>query len=233
LTLLSALNDVQRLASLAVTSSIVGDGQETQELLYALARRSAQALLRRHEWPVLKREHSFAMSLASAQAAGKPSDLDRILRDTAWNRTTNRRIIGPTTSVEWQRLKGEPIITSITQIMMLRYDGLHIFPVPTSADTAYYEYVCNTPVQASDTTFRTNFAADTDTFLLGDELLTLDVRWRWLQAKGLDYAEALRDAELRIADELAAQRGSAEVSFASGDIELGTGQIPEGSWDLS
>lgn len=229
MTLLTALNDVQRLVALPVTSSIVADGQETQNLLYALSNRSAKALMRRHIWPALRREHTWTMSLASLQASGKPTDFGRMVSSTMWNRTSDRQIGGPIDEKEWGIAYGRPFTSSIAQYFMLRYDGLHIFPAPSAADTGAYEYMINTPVLASDgVTYKTDFSADTDSFVLDEEMLLLDVRWRWLQSRGLDYAEAMRDAELRIQSEINAKRGIRALSLAPPDIdELGEGLIPE------
>ena len=39
------------------------------------------------------------------------------------------------------------------------------------------------------------FTSDTDTTELNEELLTLSLIWRWNRAKGLDYAEDMRNFE--------------------------------------
>ena len=68
MTLLTALNDVQRLCSLAVTAGIVADGQDTQNLLFALAKREVSECARRYDWPILRRTQSFTASLVSDNA---------------------------------------------------------------------------------------------------------------------------------------------------------------------
>lgn len=217
MTLLTAVQDAQRELSLAVTSTLVADGQETQNLLYRLARKEAQEILRRLEYtfPSLRRTHSFTASLASLQATGKPADFKRMVRATAWNMSKDRQIGGPLSEQEWALANGEPVTSMIQQYFMLRHDGLHIFPTPTVADTITYDYVINTPVLAADgTSYKENFSADTDTYLLGDEVLTLAVVWRYLSAKGRDYAEALKDYEMALAAESTAARGARTVSLA-------------------
>lgn len=228
MTLLSALNDVQRLVSLPVSSAIVADTQESQQLLYALAKRSIMDLARRHEWPALKRENSFTASIAELQASGRPSNFDRMIPETFWNRTRDRQLYGPASPSQWQTFKGYPITSTIDRIWMLRNDGLYIYPAMTVADTLVFEYIVNTPVVAVDgTTLKTNFTLDTDSPVLSEEILTLDVAWRYLKQKGLDYAEQMRDAELRIQTEISAQRGVGPVSIARQDFDLGMGNVPE------
>lgn len=210
MTLLTACNRAQRRLSLTVTSGIVADGQETQNLLLELAQDTAEDLLAREEWPDLTREKSFTASLASLQASGLPSDFDRAIKKTFWNRSQDRQIGGPISEEEWAIAYGEPFTSSIEQYAQFRYDGLHIYPVPTVADTIVYSYIINTPIQATGGgAYKTAFTADTDVFLLGDRLLYLGVRWRYLADKGRDYAEAMKDYEIAIAQELQKQRGAA------------------------
>jgi len=223
-TLLTALNRAQRLLSLAVTSGIVADGQETQNLLWGLADTEASELLERDEYdfPLLRRTKSFTASLASLQSSGKPSDFQRAIAETFWNRSTDRKIYGPLTDKEWAIAYGAPVTSATWQSAMFRYDGLHIFPVPTVADTIAYDYIINTPVQATGGgAYKEQFTADSDVYLLGDRLLTLGVVWRYKLAKGRDYAEDLKNYELALASKYRADRGAArELSVAPGEESL-------------
>lgn len=233
MTLLTTINDVQRLCSLAVTATIVADGQEEQNILFALARTAAKSIARRHEWPQLKEEHTFtATTGATLQTNGKPSDFDRLVDDAFWNRTTNRKLAGVTTSPEWQALNGLPVNTLIDQLYMLRRNGLHIWPAPGAADSMFYEYIVNTPVQDTLSAYKTNFTADTDTFVLSEELLKLELVWRWKKTKGLDYSEDMRDAELLIEGEINATRGKRSVHIAAEPWSLDDGNILESNWPL-
>lgn len=214
MTLLTAANDAQRELSLTVTATLVADRQETQNLLYRMARKEAQEIVRRgdYDWPLLTRTKSFTASLASLQSSGKASDYKRAIAGTFWNTTTRRPIAGPINAQEWALANGQPVTSSIQQYAMFRYDGLHVFPTPTSADTLSYDYIINTPVLDVDgVTYQTNFDTDTDAYFLGDELLTLAIVWRYLQAKGRDYAEAMKDYELALATEYGAQAGAGRV----------------------
>ena len=220
MTLLSAVNDAQRELSLAVSSTLVADGQETQNLLYRLARKEAQEILRRTEYtfPALRRTQSFTTSLASLQSSGKPSDFKRAIPDTFWNQTQNKKVYGPLSDEEWAIANGAAVSSATWQNVMFRYDGLHIFPVPTAAETITFDYVINTPVQATGGgSYKTNFTADNDEYVLGDELLTLAVVWRYLQAKGRDYAEALKDYEMALASEAMMARTARTLTPAAED----------------
>lgn len=229
MTLLSAVNNAQRLLSLSVTASVIADTQETQQLLYGLANSEAADVLRREfYWPLLTRTKNFTASLASLQAAGKASDFSRAVPDTFWNTTTKRPIAGPLNAQEWSRANGQPVTSAIQQYAMFRYDGLHLFPNPTSADAISYDYITNTPVLAADTTYKTAFSVDTDTYVFSEDVLKLALIWRYKQSKGRDYAEDLRNYELALASEYEAQRGAARVLSLSpsDDPDIGAANLP-------
>lgn len=229
MTLLAALNDAQRLLSLAVTAQIVADGQETQNLLFALAKEETAECASALPWPLLTRTHSFTASLASLQASGLPSDFDRIIEGSFWNRTQDREIGGPLSGQEYALAYGRPVTATFMQYWQRRYDGIHIFPVPSAADTLAFEYVNNTPVQATGGgSYKTEFTADTDVPLLGDRLLKLGVLWRYKAAKGRDYAEDLKNYEMAKASEFSKQRSSRVLSLTprSEDV-LGLPIVPE------
>jgi hypothetical protein len=227
--LLTALNEAQRECSLTVTAAIAADGQETQNLLLRLANKEAKEIIRRKDWPALRRTQTFTASLASLQSSGKPSNFDRAIPGTFWNRSTDRQIGGPLNNEEWALAFGQPVTSTISQWVQFRYDGLHVFPAPTVAETLAYEYIINTPVLAVDgVTYKTAFTADTDTYLLDEELLVLGVVWRYLKTKGRDYAEALKDYELRIESEINANRSARTLMIAPPDDDgLGFPNIPE------
>ena len=214
MTLLTALNDAQRLLSLTVTSAIVADGQETQILLLALAKNEAEEVLDRDEyaWPLLKRTQSFTASLASLQASGTAANYHRAIEETFWNASQDRKIAGPLNDQEWALANGDAVTSSIQQYAMFRYDGLHIFPAPTVADTITYDYIIDTPVLATDgTTYKETFTSDTDVFVLGDRILRLGVVWRYKQSKGRDYAEDQRNYEFALAALYRKQKGAGRI----------------------
>lgn len=224
MSLLTACNDAQRLLSLAVSATLIADGQETQNLLFALAKEEVAECASWKEWPILTRSQSFTASLASLQSApGKPTNFDRAIAGTFWNTTTDRQIGGPLNAQEWALAFGEPVTSLIEQYVMFRYDGLYIFPTPTAADTITFEYVINTPWETSGGTALTAPTVDTDVSKFGDRLLKLGLVWRYKQSKGRDYAEDMRNYEIARELVFEGQRGSARTLSIAGFENQDTG----------
>lgn len=233
MTLLSALNDVQRLTSLPVTAAIVGNSEESQQLLLALARQAAQAMVRKKVWPVLQGEHVFASTAAALQVGGLPTGYDRMVKASFWNRTTRRRVMGPVTTEAWQRLNSSPGANAGVQYFRAMRGGLYVYPTPTAGQSMAYDYVSKYAIEDSVGADKESFTADTDVYLFGDQALKLDVRWRYLQEKGLEYAEALKDFEVWAESEFNTQEGAPDVALSGfcDEAAFGLPNFPDGDYD--
>lgn len=76
---------------------------------------------------------------------------------------------------------------------------MQFIPPVSSGDTAQFYYVSkNAVLDADNAAPKSAFTKDGDTFLLDDSLLTLGLIWRWRAQKRLEYAEDLRNYEIRI-----------------------------------
>lgn len=223
MTLLTAVQDAQRLLSLPVTSLLVSEGQETQNLLYVFAKQEARDILDRqeYEFPSLRRTKTFtATTGATLQTDGLASDFHRAIDETFWNRTQHKKVFGPLNDQEWGIANGASVSSATWASVMFRYDGLHIYPAPAAADTIAYDYIINTPCQNNSSTYITTFSADNDTYVLGDAILTLGIVWRYKQAKERPYAEDMKSYELALAARYRRDRGAGRtLSIAPADTE--------------
>lgn len=79
---------------------------------------------------------------------------------------------------------------------------------------------------------QTSFQADADTALLDEELLKLSLRWRFQQAKGLDYAESMATFE-RQKERLMARDGAATaLTLSPQPIDPNRINIPDGNFGV-
>jgi len=88
--------------------------------------------------------------------------------------------------------------------------------------------------QSSSSVGQQKWAADTDTGLLDEDLMSLGIEWRYLKAKGFDYSEEFVTYERSVQEEMSHDRGhpiiNLETSRIGGPGVLG---VPEGSWPAS
>lgn len=235
MTLLSALQDVQRLSSLPTTQAIVGNAEESQQLLFAIAREAAQEMKRRKYWPQIEASHAFTTSAALLQATGMPADFDRVIKGTFWNVDDKQRV-WPVSAENWRRLNSGLVTPAGEQFFRVRGGSLYLFPAPAAGVNMVFDYITNTPVRTAADAPIENFANDTDVYPWGDETLKRDVRWRYLAKKGLDYAEELKSFEIWLESEYNASEveGSDNVMLHGfgGDSEMPEPGLADGSWSL-
>jgi hypothetical protein len=102
-----------------------------------------------------------------------------------------RPCLGPIDPQTWQAWKARPIHTSVLWGWRLRGNEFLTAPNPPAGDTVAYEYISTLAVYASGDTVPTQqyFTADTDTSIFDETLMERGLRWRFLSAKGLPYAQ--------------------------------------------
>lgn len=164
--------------------------------LLGLAQAEGKALYDRHTWQVLQTEYTFPTVNGTASYA-LPSGFDQLLKDTVFNRTRRRRMVGDLSPEQWQETQAS-LVTMVNPAFRIRGDLFYISPTPTSAETIAYEYMSKNWCQDVLAVGQSAWAADTDTGILSEELMTLGIIWRFKSAKSLDYAEAMNDYEIAV-----------------------------------
>lgn len=191
-----ARNAADRIGITRPTSVINSTDPNTVTLL-GLAQEEGKTLARRHEWQVLQTEHTFSTANGTSSYS-LPSDMDRILKETVFNRTRRRRMLGDLTPQQWQETQAS-LVTMVNPAFRIRGGAFLISPTPTATETIAYEYITNNWCQSSGGTGQTEWTADTDTGKLSEDIMTLGVIWRWRKSKGLEYGEDMDTYEIEVA----------------------------------
>jgi hypothetical protein len=231
---MSLLSMIARVANapgvgIAAPAAVVGSGDVSVIELLELANQEGEELARRADWPVLTAEHSFTTSAAPVQAGALPGDFDRFVNGTWWNRTTNRRLVGPLSPQQWQAQQATAAGGPLSTAFRLRGADLLITPVPPAGQTVAYEYVSRNWCRSALGAGQSAWAADMDAGILDERLMALGIIWRWRKAKGLAYGEAFDAYEME-AEKAAARAGGAPVLSLSGAGPVRAGHVPDGSW---
>lgn len=215
-------------------SVVVGSSDTQVRQLFGLAQQEGIDLARRGPWQELIKEKTITATATETQSNAIPSDFERMIEGTFWNRTQDRRVVGPLTPQKWQMLQ-TGLYSLVWDAFRIRGTEILMSPVPTANDSLAYEYVSkNWCANAAGTVERSAWAADDDAGLLDEELMTVGVVWRFRKAKGLDYSEEFRSYELLVARKLA-NDGAMSILDLNGDRMDGGGGVydpfvPEGNW---
>lgn len=143
-----------------------------------------------------------------------PSDFDRIVDQTQWDKSKHWRMIGPVTAQQWQWLKSGYIATAPQIRFRIMANTFQIWPPTTSNDYLGFEYQSNAWALDLTGTAKTSFTVDTDTCVFPDRLMVLGLKMKFFETKNFDTQALYRDYTSQLDIAKANDMGSATLSFA-------------------
>ena len=235
MTLLTICQDAANEIGVPSPSAVIGSTDTTAIQLLAAANREGKNLVTGYDWEVLVKEenHTAIANESQGKLSAIATDFERFSNNTMWNRTSDRKFYGPLNNTEWQTLKGS-VQSGITNYFRIRGGKLLMNPVPTVGDAIYFEYISEWWV---DTTGNgdanaTRYAADANTTVLDENLITLGVIWRFLKQKGLPYDNQLQEYQIKLFEKQA-KDGAKPIIRMSGSSRLFLPvNEPEGNFTL-
>jgi hypothetical protein len=205
--------------SLPTITAVVGSLDANATLLFTLAKREGRELMRRHDWQNLVVAHTWTTTATVAQSSALPSDYDRLVPDVEiWNRSANSRLVGPTPSNTWQRLQSG-ISGGVTGWWRIIGNVLQVYPAPEASQTFALDYISKNYCESSGGTDQAEWAADADLGRIPEHLVELGLVWRWLRAKGMDYAEELATYEREVEKAASRDRGLGTAVIIGGSSQ--------------
>lgn len=177
------LNAVMGETGFQVPPAYVGSSNPDDAQMVFLANRAASFL---REEGFYRLHKTLEIPLTAATEYDLPSDFLAYVPDTAYINGRVDPIDLPTSPDFWAYLKSSSGPSGLIYRARLLAGKLHIHN-PQPSDTLRFEYVSNAPIlDANGTDFKQRFTSDADQWLLDDDLLILEVKWRFGKAKGLD-----------------------------------------------
>lgn len=165
-----------------------------------------------------------------------PSDLKYFVDQTFWDANYRWQLLGPLEAQERDVLRWgiSPVgprrrFWFIDNVMVLN-------PTPaTSGDLIAYDYYSNAWCQSASGAPQTLWAADTDTYLLDEDCFVLGLKYRFRQAKGLDFSQERNDYDMACERIKARDGGNRSLplnSSASGLHLLNDTNIPDSGYGM-
>lgn len=145
-----------------------------------------------------------------------PSDFERAIDNTFWDRTRYWSMRGPQSPQQWQVYKSSVIGRASIQRRyrfreILGTQRISIDPTPfDNGSSLVFEYVSNAWCKSSGGTPQTSWQADTDTGVIDEYLIQLYVQYMLLRRLGLSYSEELAEYERQL-DKAIAQDGASAI----------------------
>lgn len=169
-----------------------------------------------------------------------PSDFQRLVDGTLWDRSRFWQMRGAMTPQQWQLYKSSPIgRASIQRRWRIRVPSgsgagvapkFSIDPVPSdNGSLLVFEYVSNAWCKSASGTAQTSWQADTDVGILDEYLMRLGIRWRMLRRLGMSYDDERDEYEREVDKALGSDGGAAIIDMTpdTGTYLLNATNIPE------
>jgi len=157
-----------------------------------------------------------------------PSDFDRQINRTHWDKTQHWQMIGPETAQQWEWLVSGYISTG--PIVRYRIFGQYFQIWPPQGTQHYlgFEYVSNAWAASTLGVAKTSFTVDTDTCIYPDRLMVLGLKLKFWEIKGFDTQALYRDymGQLDIAKANDAGAQTLSMNPRVPEVLLGWNNIP-------
>ena len=235
MSLLTLIQGVCGVLSLAQPSAVVGSTDRQVLQLFALANEEGRDLASACAWQALVEEQTFVTVATPAQATAVPADFDRFIPNSFFNRSTRREMTGPITPRQWQWIQAQPVYSTAFLMFRERTGQFLISPTPPAGQTIAYEYVSKNWCKSASNANPANnpqaaYAADADVAYLDETLMALGLRWRFLRAKGLDYAEEMATYERQKEQAIARDGGASALTMSPQPIDMNRVNLPDGNF---
>src|SRR5690606_17696651 len=154
-TLLSICQDVADDVTLNRPSSVASNSDDTARKLFISAKIAGKERARAYNWDALVTEHIFD-TVANQEDYDLPSDYDRMVSNTLWDRSNYEQMRGALSPSQWQLYNSSTLATSATIWKQFRVRNVggsvkfSIFPTPTAVEHLVFEYVSDQWCENSD-----------------------------------------------------------------------------------
>ena len=226
-TTITALSSTTGLTSTPTYFQVTGTGVPQSTYLVSVNAGASTAVLT--QTPTA----SGAQSLTFTQVRyALPTDFDRLIDRTDWDKTQHWEMLGPETAQQWQWLKSGFISTG----PRIRFRPLgatfQICPAIGSAHLLGFEYVSKYWAATTGGTAQGSFTADTDTCIFNDRLMVLALKRKYFEIKGFDTTAIERDynEELNLAKAHDAGSPTLSMNPRINSVLIGWENIPDAGY---
>jgi hypothetical protein len=159
-----------------------------------------------------------------------PSDFEYFVDKTFWDNKYKWALIGPITAQEKQILRYGVLASGPRNKFYIRMNKMWLDPVPSESTLIAYDYYSNAPVLQTGGSYTQTWQNDDDVYVLDEDCFIQGLKWRFLRAKGLDYAEEFNSYEKDVSRTISRDGGSRDLMLNSDGYSvnfLNTWNIPD------
>jgi hypothetical protein len=177
-----------------------------------------------------------AVAITAAQTKySMPSDYNRLIDRTQWDKSKHWEMLGPESPQQWQWLKSGYIATGPRIRWRILGGFFQIFPLVSTSEYLGFEYVSKNWVTDASGNPKASFTADTDTCIFDDTMMVLGLKLKYFQIKGFETQALQDDFDTIVARLQTEEQGAQILSMAPrlSNILLGPENIPDSNYGMA
>jgi hypothetical protein len=184
----------------------------------ALANKALKNVSYMKNWPTLIRECVFTTAVGQ-DAYPIPPDFHHLVAPSGFNATRYAEMKGSLTPIQWYRKIANGYLGwgGAFWLDSFRIDAVGkqflIAPLPSTPCEIWCMYVTSNIATDINGVPINQYSQDTDTSVIDEDLVELDLQWRWRQKKGLDYTAELSELGSDVKTRFAQYLGYGELDI--------------------
>ncbi len=175
------LNNVLSQSGFLEKDSYVGSSDPDDKQMVSIGNRVVDEIKRIWVWGELRSDFQINVQEGVTRYT-LPADFEAIVPDSAWELDGNRQVEYPVPDRRWFIYKFTNWSDGGT-IRVRKYGNELEIHDPDSTTGFQFEYISKWAIVSSEGERKEFFTADTDEFLLDDQLLVLGIQAHWMQTK--------------------------------------------------
>lgn len=161
--------------------------------LLAMIQSTCDDLIREFDWQVLNTRYTFTTT-AGTESYPFPSDEERFISSTFYDKTNRWPMMGPLTGTEWEQVKVSNLAASPFIKYRIMNDLVYLYPVPGATPyTFVYEYMSNACYTSSAGVVQSTLQQDSDKIRFDHRCVVYGAKLKWLASVNMDTTAALVD----------------------------------------
>lgn len=217
MSLLTIVQEASGLIGVPEPVSVASSSDVLTRRLFRLANQAGRELARWHDWQNLITLRQYTTIAQQEQTGAIPADDygRMVYNPEIWDTSANQRLTGPTPQRYRQILRNGVAIAG-PGYWWLQENELNVLPIMAAGHEITFEYVSKRWARTSTGTPKEAFTADSDAAAVPEELVVLEIIWRFQQSQGLaQYAESLKTCEMEKERVASSDRASGRIRTES------------------
>lgn len=217
---------LKEISGFDIPPTYVGSTIPTAQTCVALLQRAGRTIARKHDLTALLTDATITTA-SGTNSYALESDFRKMADETQWNRTDQDPMFGPLHPVRQEQYASGVIQSTSRDNFWIQGGLFYVYPTPSATETLAYKYYSkNWITKQSDSTTTATWESDNDTSLIDEDILTLALKWMFLQSKGMPY-DAEYDLYMDELNSYIAQDGGSRIVNMAHSSETALSNIPE------